>query len=163
AQATDRLNDDGTFMDDEALCREAGGEPALVVVNDIDYMDVSARQMVSVGTAMIPFLEHDDASRALMGANRQRQAAPPIRAAAPLVGTGMEERAAADAGEVLQSDVAGVVIEASADLVRIATDDGDTRSYRIMKFERSNQGNSYNQKVVVDEGDRVEVGTILAD
>ncbi|AZN30925.1 DNA-directed RNA polymerase subunit beta [Flaviflexus salsibiostraticola] len=163
AQATDRLNDDGTFMDDEALCREAGGEPALLAIEDIDYMDVSARQMVSVGTAMIPFLEHDDAHRALMGANMQRQAVPLLRTEAPLVGTGMEARAAADAGEVLVSDVAGVVVEASADLVRIATDDGDYRSYRITKFERSNQGNCYNQKVVVSEDDRVEVGTILAD
>lgn len=163
AQATDRLDDDGSFLDEEALCRVTGGEPALVSVDDIDYMDVSARQMVSVGTAMIPFLEHDDAHRALMGANMQRQAVPLMRTDAPLVGTGMEARAAQDAGDVLRSDVAGVVEEVSADLIRIATDDGDHKSYRITKFERSNQGNCNNQKVVVAEGDRVEVGTLLAD
>jgi DNA-directed RNA polymerase subunit beta len=126
-------------------------------------MDVSARQMVSVGTAMIPFLEHDDANRALMGANMQRQAVPLIRSAAPLVGTGMERRAAVDAGDVVLSQVPGVVSEVSADAVSVLGDDGQTVTHRVLKFNRSNQGNSYNQRVLVDEGERVEVGSVLAD
>jgi len=163
AQATDRIEDNGAFMDEEVLCRISGGEPALVPAETVDFMDLSARQMVSVGTAMIPFLEHDDAHRALMGANMQRQAVPLLRTEAPLVGTGMEGRAAVDAGDVLLSDVAGVVEEVSADLIRVQTDDGAHRSYTLTKFTRSNQGNCVNQKALVNEGDRVEPGTILAD
>jgi DNA-directed RNA polymerase subunit beta len=112
---------------------------------------------------MIPFLEHDDANRALMGANMQRQAVPLIRSAAPLVGTGMERRAAVDAGDVVLSQVPGVVSEVSADAVSVLGDDGQTVTHRVLKFNRSNQGNSYNQRVLVDEGERVEVGSVLAD
>ena len=126
-------------------------------------MDVSARQMVSVATAMIPFLEHDDANRALMGSNMQRQAVPLVRAEAPLVGTGMEHRAAVDAGDVVIAEKAGVVTEVSADAVTAMNDDGTHTTYRIAKFRRSNQGTSYNQRVLVDEGDRLEVGTVIAD
>ena len=126
-------------------------------------MDVSPRQMVSVATALIPFLEHDDANRALMGANMQRQAVPLIKNDAPLVGTGMEYRAAVDAGDVVTSDVAGVVKEVSADEVVIMTDEGGDKSYRLLKFTRSNQGTCINQRPLVAEGDRVEVGSPIAD
>ena len=132
-------------------------------VDSVDFMDVSARQMVSVGTSLIPFLEHDDANRALMGANMQRQAVPLIRPDAPLVGTGMERRTAVDAGDVVVAAKAGVVTEVCADFVRVANDDGSESLYKVAKFLRSNQGNCYNQRVVADEGERVEVGTVLAD
>ena len=126
-------------------------------------MDVSARQMVSVAAAFIPFLEHDDANRALMGANMQRQAVPLLTTEAPLVGTGMELRAAHDSGEMILAAHSGVVSEVSADLIVVSTDEGGRDSYRLEKFERSNPGNCTNQRVIVDEGDRVEVGDVLAD
>ena len=126
-------------------------------------MDVSPRQMVSVATAMIPFLEHDDANRALMGANMQRQAVPLLRSEAPLVGTGMELRAAVDAGDVVVAEKAGVVEELSADYITVMADDGTRQTYRLAKFARSNQGTSFNQKPIVDEGDRVEAGQVIAD
>jgi len=163
AQASAPLDDDGKFVEESALCRLSGGEPALVAVDEIDYMDVSARQMVSVATAMIPFLEHDDANRALMGANMQRQAVPLLRSESPLVGTGMERRAAVDAGDVIVAAKPGVVTEVSADAIHVAGDDGTNQVYRVAKFRRSNQGNSYNQRVLVDEGARVEIGSVLAD
>ena len=163
AQANVTLTEDGHFAEDHVLCRVTGGEPALVPSSQVDLMDVSPRQMVSVGTSLIPFLEHDDANRALMGANMQRQAVPLIRPDAPLVGTGMERRTAVDAGDVLVADKAGVVTEVCADFVRVANDDGTERVYKVAKFRRSNQGNCYNQRVVATEGERVEVGTVLAD
>ena len=126
-------------------------------------MDVSPRQMVSVATALIPFLEHDDANRALMGSNMQRQAVPLIRSEAPLVGTGMEFRAAVDAGDVVVAEQAGVVREVSADLVEVLQDDGTVRAYRLAKFRRSNQGTCINQRPLVVEGDRVEDGQPIAD
>jgi DNA-directed RNA polymerase subunit beta len=126
-------------------------------------MDVSPRQMVSVASAMIPFLEHDDANRALMGANMQRQAVPLLRSEAPLVGTGMELRAAVDAGDVLVADKAGIIEELCADYITVMADDGTRQTYRLNKFRRSNQGTCNNQKPIVDEGDRVEVGQVLAD
>ena len=163
AQANVELTDDERFANDHVLCRVTGGEPALVPASDVDLMDVSPRQMVSVGTSLIPFLEHDDANRALMGANMQRQAVPLIRPDAPLVGTGMERRAAVDAGDVVVADKAGVVTEVCADFVRVANDDGSEFVYKVDKFLRSNQGNCYNQRVVATEGERVEVGSVLAD
>ena len=163
AQANVELTADGHFAEDHVLCRVTGGEPALVAADQVDLMDVSPRQMVSVGTSLIPFLEHDDANRALMGANMQRQAVPLIRPDAPLVGTGMERRTAVDAGDVLVADKAGVVTEVCADFVRVAGDDGTEKVYKVAKFRRSNQGNCYNQRVVATEGERVEVGTVLAD
>src|SRR3712207_943010 len=126
-------------------------------------MDVSPRQMVSVATARIPFLEHDDANRALMGANMQRQAVPLVRSEAPFVGTGMERAAAVDAGDVTIAKKAGVVTEVSAELVIMLNDDGTETNYRINKFARSNQGNCYNNRVLVNEGQRLEVGGIIAD
>ena len=163
AQASVKLDDEGRFVDEAVLCRLGDGEPALMPVDSVDFMDVSARQMVSVGTSLIPFLEHDDANRALMGANMQRQAVPLIRPDAPLVGTGMERRTAVDAGDVVVAAKAGVVTEVCADFVRVANDDGSESLYKVAKFLRSNQGNCYNQRVVANEGERVEVGTVLAD
>ena len=164
AQANAELTEDGAhFADERVLVRVKGGEVEYVPNVDVDYIDVSARQMVSAATALIPFLEHDDANRALMGSNMQRQAVPLVRSEAPLVGTGMEYRAAVDSGDVVIAEKAGVVTEVSADLVTVAGDDGTSRTYRINKFNRSNQGNSYNQRVIVSEGDRVEVGGLIAD
>jgi len=126
-------------------------------------MDVSPRQMVSVATAMIPFLEHDDANRALMGANMQRQAVPLVRSEAPFVGTGMELRAAIDAGDVVVADKAGVVEEVSADYITVMADDGSRFTYKLRKFNRSNHGTCANQKPIVDSGQRVESGQVIAD
>jgi DNA-directed RNA polymerase subunit beta len=163
AQANAGIKDDGSLTDARVLVRARGGEVEFVAPEAVDYIDVSPRQMVSVATALIPFLEHDDANRALMGANMQRQAVPLVRSEKPLVGTGMERRAAIDAGDVVVATKPGVVTEVSSDLVTVANDDGSTGSYRIAKFQRSNQGTSYNQRVVVDEGDKVVVGSVLAD
>jgi len=163
AQANAKLDAEGSFAEDRVLVRTKGGEVEYIPGNDVDYMDVSARQMVSAATALIPFLEHDDANRALMGSNMQRQAVPLVKSEAPLVGTGMEFRAAIDSGDVVIAAKAGVVTEVSADLVTVANDDGTTQTYRIAKFDRSNQGNCYNQVVVVNEGDRLETGGVIAD
>ncbi len=163
AQANTPLTVDGHFQEDRVLVRVKGGETSDVPVSEVDYIDVSPRQMVSVATALIPFLEHDDANRALMGANMQRQAVPLVRSDMPRVGTGMERRAAIDAGDVVVATKPGVVTEVSADMVIVANDDATTTSYRIAKFVRSNQGTSYNQRVIVDEGQRVEPGSVLAD
>ena len=163
AQANAPISADGLFAEERVLVRSKDGEVGFVPGDEVDYMDVSARQMVSVATAMIPFLEHDDANRALMGSNMQRQAVPLVRAEAPLVGTGMEFRAAVDAGDVVVAEKPGVVTEVCADAVGVMNDDGTTTTYRIAKFRRSNQGTSYNQRVLVDEGDRLEVGTPIAD
>ena len=126
-------------------------------------MDVSPRQMVSVATALIPFLEHDDANRALMGSNMQRQAVPLIQSQSPLVGTGMEFRAAVDAGDVVSADQPGAVTAVSADAVEVMNDDGTHRTYRMQKFRRSNQGTCINQRPLVHEGQRLEVGSPIAD
>ena len=163
AQANAPLAEDGHFVEDRVLVRTKGGEVDLVPAADVDYMDVSARQMVSAATALIPFLEHDDANRALMGSNMQRQAVPLVKSEAPLVGTGMEFRAALDSGDVVLASKPGVVTEVSADLVTVANDDGTTQTYRISKFDRSNQGNCYNQVVVVNEGDKLVKGSVIAD
>ncbi|OIQ75470.1 DNA-directed RNA polymerase subunit beta [mine drainage metagenome] len=163
AQANAPLDPDGTFSESRVLVRRKGGEVEYIPGDDVDFMDVSPRQMVSVATAMIPFLEHDDANRALMGSNMQRQSVPLLRSEAPLVGTGMEYRAAVDAGDVVVAEKAGVVTEVSADHVVIMADDGSYQTYRLAKFRRSNQGTSFNQKVIVNEGDRLEQGQVLAD
>ena len=163
AQANAPLKADGHFADPRVLARKKGGEVDLIPVEDIGYMDVSPRQMVSVATSLIPFLEHDDANRALMGANMQRQAVPLLRSESPLVGTGMEGYAAIDAGDVLTADKAGVVASVSADVVTIQLDEGGTQDYNLRKFDRSNQGTSYNQRVIVNSGDRIEAGEVIAD
>ncbi|NYE21356.1 DNA-directed RNA polymerase subunit beta [Microbacterium immunditiarum] len=163
AQANARLKADGHFADDRVLARKKGGEVDLFPAEEIGYMDVSPRQMVSVATSLIPFLEHDDANRALMGANMQRQAVPLLRSEAPVVGTGMEGYAAVDAGDVVIAERPGVVVEVSADVVTVQLDEGGTQDYYLRKFDRSNQGTSYNQRVVVSAGDRVEAGEVIAD
>ncbi|MCT9935416.1 DNA-directed RNA polymerase subunit beta, partial [Planotetraspora sp. A-T 1434] len=163
AQANTVLNADGSFAESRVLARRKGGEFEAVHPSDVDYMDVSPRQMVSVATAMIPFLEHDDANRALMGSNMQRQSVPLLKSEAPLVGTGMEYRAATDAGDVINAEKAGVVEEVSADYVTVMNDDGTRTTYRVAKFKRSNQGTCFNQKPIVAEGDRVEVNQVIAD
>ncbi len=163
AQANTPLRADGRFADDRILVRRKGGEVDYVAPDAVDYMDVSPRQMVSVATAMIPFLEHDDANRALMGANMQRQAVPLLRSESPLVGTGMEYRAAVDAGDVVVAESPGVVEDMCADYVTVHQDDGHRRTYLLHKFRRSNAGTCVNQKPVVNEGDRVEAGQVIAD
>src|SRR5207344_2555684 len=163
AQANAPLDPDGTFSGNRVLVRRKGGEVDYIRPDDVDYMDVSPRQMVSVATAMIPFLEHDDANRALMGSNMQRQSVPLLRSEAPLVGTGMEYRAATDAGDVIIADKAGVVEESCADYVTVANDDATRSTYLVAKFRRSNQGTCFNQKPVVAEGQRVEAGQVIAD
>jgi DNA-directed RNA polymerase subunit beta len=163
AQANAPLAADSRFAEPKVLVRKKGGEVELVDAEAVDYMDVSPRQMVSVATSLIPFLEHDDANRALMGANMQRQAVPLLRSESPLIGTGMEGYAAIDAGDVLIADKAGVVSEVSADVVTVILDEGGTQDYYLRKFDRSNQGTSYNHRVVVDQGDRIEVGQVIAD
>ncbi len=145
------------------LVRQRDGEVSEILADEVDYMDVSPRQMVSVATALIPFLEHDDANRALMGANMQRQAVPLIVSDSPLVGTGIEYRAAVDAGDVVVATAAGVVKEVSAEIIESMNDDGTYTSYKLAKFKRSNQGTCINQRPLVSEGDRLEVGTPIAD
>jgi len=163
AQANAPLTDDNHFSEERVLVRRRGGEVEYILADEVDYMDVSPRQMVSVATAMIPFLEHDDANRALMGSNMMRQSVPLMRAEAPLIGTGMEFRAAVDAGDVVVALKAGVVEEVSADEVKVMNDDSTYKTYPLSKFKRSNQGTSYNQKVVVSKGQRLEVGSVIAD
>ncbi|MBO1740292.1 DNA-directed RNA polymerase subunit beta [Leifsonia sp. TF02-11] len=163
AQANAPLDANGHFVEERVLARQKGGEVDLIPADEIGYMDVSPRQMVSVGTSLIPFLEHDDANRALMGANMQRQAVPLLRSESPVVGTGMEGYAAIDAGDVVTAEKSGVVSEVSADAVTVQADDGTIKTYYLRKFDRSNQGTSYNHRVVVDEGDRIEAGEVVAD
>ncbi|QIG41407.1 DNA-directed RNA polymerase subunit beta [Nocardioides anomalus] len=163
AQANAVIDDKNKFVEERVLVRQRDGEVSEVPAEDVDYVDVSPRQMVSVATALIPFLEHDDANRALMGANMQRQAVPLIKSDSPLVGTGIEYRAAVDAGDVLTASSAGVVKEVAADVVETMNDDGTYTTYRLDKFRRSNQGTCINQRPLVREGDRVEVGSPIAD
>ncbi len=189
AQANAPLNERGEFSEDRVLVRR-GPQGAGVRVGaqgtsygttseidfvpklDVDLMDVSPKQIVSVATAMIPFLEHDDANRALMGANMQKQAVPLVRAEAPYIGTGIEHRAARDAGEVIMAEGDGDVTEVTGDHVTVQYQPGtkdhlggalDKRVYRLHKFRRSNQGTCINQKPLVAEGDKVVTGTVLAD
>jgi DNA-directed RNA polymerase subunit beta len=163
AQANAPLQSNGAFAEARVLVRRKGGELDNLAPDAVDYMDVSPRQMVSVATAMIPFLEHDDANRALMGANMQRQAVPLVKSEAPFVGTGMEYRAATDAGDVVVAEAGGVVEDMCADYVTVHQDDGHRRTYLLHKFRRSNAGSCVNQKPVVFEGDRVEAGQVIAD
>ncbi|MGW5163429.1 DNA-directed RNA polymerase subunit beta, partial [Nonomuraea wenchangensis] len=163
AQANSSLSADGGFAEPRVMVRTKGGEAEYVRGHDVHYMDVSPRQMVSVATAMIPFLEHDDANRALMGANMMRQSVPLLRSEAPFVGTGMEYRAATDTGDLVLAAKAGVVEEVCADYVTVRNDDGTSTTYRLATFRHSNQGTSINQKPIVDEGERVEARQVIAD
>ncbi len=169
AQANSTLNDKGEFVgdsgstDDVRVESRIGDEVAMEPAGGVQFMDVSPMQLVSVSTALIPFLEHDDASRALLGSNMQRQAVPLLRPEAPLVGTGMEKRVAVDSGQVLLSRSAGVVTVVTGSRIVVTDDDGEQHEYKLKKFVRSNQGTCINQHPIVDRYDRVEVGDILAD
>jgi DNA-directed RNA polymerase subunit beta len=163
AQSSEPINEDGKFTDKKVTVR-AQEEVIVVPREDVDLMEISPRQLVSVATAMIPFLENDDASRALMGSNMQRQAVPLLRTSAPIVGTGIEFKAAVDSGVLPKAKNAGVVTYVSANEVRVKRDlDGSIDTYRLLKFKRSNQGTCINQKPIVSKGERVEVGTVLSD
>jgi DNA-directed RNA polymerase subunit beta len=184
AQANTPLNPDGTFAEERVLVRRspqaasledlkrmleaesffgATTDIASVSPQEVQLMDVSPRQIVSVATALIPFLEHDDANRALMGANMQRQAVPLLRAEAPYIGTGIEDRAARDAADLIQATGSGTVTEVSGDSITVQYDDTGKRVYRLSKFRRSNQDTCINHRVRVVEGQKVVTGTILAD
>ena len=162
AQANSPLDEDGRFAEKKVNARH-GHANVVVDSEKVDYMDVSPKQVVSIGTAMIPFLEHDDANRALMGANMQRQAVPLLKTDAPYVGTGMEYRAAYDSGVMIIAENAGTVDYVSAREIVIKRADGNKDRYKLTKFERSNQGSCINQKPLVKKGQVVEAGAILAD
>ncbi|WP_041219212.1 DNA-directed RNA polymerase subunit beta [Desulfitobacterium dichloroeliminans] len=162
AQANAPLTEDGTFIDDKIDGRH-GPDFVLVAPERIDYMDVSPKQMVSIGTALIPFLEHDDANRALMGANMQRQAVPLLRTDAPYVGTGMEYKAAKDSGVCVLATKAGTIERATAEEVIIRHDGGTLEKHKLLKYLRSNQGTCINQRPIVLKGERVEASQIVAD
>ncbi|WP_314688382.1 DNA-directed RNA polymerase subunit beta [uncultured Bifidobacterium sp.] len=163
AQANQELDENNDLVSSQALVRDAAGEAEDVPVDQVDYMDVSPRQMVSVGASLIPFLEHDEGHRALMGTNMQRQAVPLVKSERPLVGTGSEWRSAVDSGDVILAEKPGVVVYVSADVIRVMNDDGTQSSYRLAKFQRSNQTTCYNQVPLIRDGERVEKGTVLAD
>ena len=163
AQANEPLDEEGRFVDKRVTARSK--EDIIVVPNtEVDLMDVSPKQVVSVATAMIPFLENDDANRALMGSNMQRQAVPLIKTSAPLVGTGIEYRAARDSGIIPLAKNDGVVVKVSADEIKIKRDsDGGIDVYKLLKFKRSNQGTTINQRPIVDRGQVVKKGDVVAD
>jgi len=162
AQANVRLDEDGRFMEKRVWSRH-GHDNLVVSVDRVDYMDVSPKQVVSIATALIPFLENDDANRALMGSNMQRQAVPLLRTDAPLVGTGMEYKAARDSGVVALAKKSGVIKRVTADEIIIANDDNTEDVHKLLKFTRSNQGTCMNQKPIIDNGQRVEAGDVVAD
>jgi DNA-directed RNA polymerase subunit beta len=168
AQANAQLDSNGRFLDARVLVRARHGDLAYVDPNEVDYMDVSPKQIVSVATALIPFLEHDDANRALMGANMQRQAVPVLRPTAPFIGTGVEARAARDAGDLVIAEGSGTVSDVSGDTITVDYEPNGSRrggktTYKLSKFRRSNQGTCINQKPLVSIGDAVREGDILAD
>src|SRR5436190_6614613 len=163
AQASEPVNDKtGKFEHDVVLCRSAEGEAVMAAAKDVEFMDVAPAQIVSVATAMIPFLEHNDANRALMGANMQRQAVPLMIPQAPLIGTGLEYRAAVDSGDVVLADEAGTVVDVDAERIVLETKDGK-HEYPMTKFMRSNQGTLIHQKPIVGLGERVRSEQVLAD
>ena len=164
AQANEPLDSEGHFLNSKVVVRKPGGELDLVPREEVDYMDVSPKQVVSVATAMIPFLENDDANRALMGSNMQRQAVPLLVTDAPIIGTGMEYTAARDSGVVVLAKEAGTVEYVDANRIRIRRDrDNGIDEYKLLKFKRSNQGTCINQKPIVNRGERVEEGEVIAD
>ena len=164
AQANEPLDSEGRFANMKVAARGVGGEIDLVPREAVDYMDVSPKQVVSVATAMIPFLENDDANRALMGSNMQRQAVPLMVTEAPIVGTGMEHKAAKDSGVVIIAKNAGTIEFVDADKIVVLRDDGEGRDeYKLLKFKRSNQGTCINQRPIVFNGEHVEAGEVIAD
>ncbi|MBI4050639.1 MAG: DNA-directed RNA polymerase subunit beta [Candidatus Doudnabacteria bacterium] len=162
AQANTRIDKDGYFSEERVPVR-VHGEPSIASTSKIDFMDVSPKQIVSVTTSLIPFLEHDDANRALMGSNMQRQAVPCIRPQAPIVGTGVEERTAFDSGQIVICEGSGTVHSVGGEKIVILEDEGTKREYMLKKFLRSNTSTSINQKPIVRKGDRVLRGQALAD
>jgi DNA-directed RNA polymerase subunit beta len=162
AQANARLDGEGHFLDERIPSRYRDTFPE-ARPDQIEYMDVSPKQVVSVATALIPFLEHDDANRALMGSNMQRQAVPLLEPESPIVGTGMEERAARDSGQVVVATRAGVVTSVTAERIQVETDAGELDEYRLQKFVRSNQGTCINQRPIVDVGTRIGAAQAIAD
>ena len=162
AQANAPLDENGYFKEDRVEARYFE-EILEIPVNKVDYMDVSPKQVFSVATSLIPFLENDDANRALMGANMQRQAVPLLKTEAPIIGTGLEYKAAKDSGAVVVCKKPGTVKRVSADQIIVANDDGGTDTYTLLKFIRSNQGTCYNQRPIVTVGERVETGDVIAD
>lgn len=162
AQANEPLDAEGRFIDKKVTAR-VRNEIVVVPVSEVEYMDVSPKQVVSVATAMIPFLENDDANRALMGSNMQRQAVPLIKPESPIVGTGMEYKAAIDSGVVKLAKNSGVVEKVSSNEIVIKTDDGNRDRYKLLKFKRSNQGTCINQRPFVKKGERVKKGQVIAD
>lgn len=162
AQANALLDENDNFVEDYVLARDRADNEE-VSIKDVDYMDVSPKQVVSVATASIPFLENDDSNRALMGANMQRQAVPLMQPEAPLVGTGIEHRAALDSGSAIIAKEAGVVEYVDGEYIKVAENGGNTRMYHLAKFQRSNSGTSYNQRPVVRAGETVEKGELIAD
>ena len=162
AGADTPLNADKTFANKKVFARFRG-DVVEVDKEDVDFVDVSPRQLASVSTSLIPFLEHDDSSRALMGANMQRQAVPLVRSEAPLVGTGMERTAAFDSGALVIAETAGVIEEVAADVIVIKQENGRKKEYKLRKFDRSNQGTAINQQPLVSIGQKIEAGEVLAD
>jgi DNA-directed RNA polymerase subunit beta len=162
AQASAQLDKNGKFASDTVLCRSSEGEAVMAAAKDVDLMDVSPAQIVSVSTALIPFLEHNDANRALMGANMQRQAVPLLVRQAPLVGTGLEYRAAVDSGDVVVASRPGTVVDVDAERVVVEAKEGRDE-YTLTKFMRSNQGTLIHHKPIVRLGDRLKAGDVLAD
>ena len=162
AQANEPLDKEGRFINERVTVRDAD-RIIEVPREEVDFMDVSPKQLVSVATALIPFLEHDDANRALMGSNMQRQAVPLLRTEAPLVGTGMEAKTARDSGVVVVAREAGTVVRVTADEIVVETDAGNLQRYKLLKFQRSNQGTCINQRPIVRKGQRVEKGEVIAD
>ncbi|MGI6574317.1 MAG: DNA-directed RNA polymerase subunit beta [bacterium] len=162
AQANEPLDDEGHFINERVTVRD-GDRIIEVPREQVDYMDVSPKQLVSVATALIPFLEHDDANRALMGANMQRQAVPLLRSESPLVGTGMEAKTALDSGVMVVAQEGGTVVRVTANEIVLRTDAGNLTSYKLLKYQRSNQGTCFNQRPIVERGQRVESGQVIAD
>ena len=162
AQANTRIDEHGNIVDERVEVRH-GPDLELLPPSEVDLIDVSPKQLVSVAAALIPFLEHDDANRALMGANMQRQAVPLLRPQLPLVGTGMEAQAARDSGQVLVAEESGEVLAASANFITVRYRSGREERYPLMKFVRSNQGTCINQRPIVEAGERVRRGQVLAD
>lgn len=162
AQATEPVDENGCLINQRITCRHQD-EIIEVDQKNIDYVDISPRMMVSVVTAMIPFLENDDANRALMGANMQRQAVPLLKTDAPIVATGIEHKCAVDSGVVVVSEGDGTVTKVSADDITVSYDGNGSKSYKLAKFARSNQGTCINQRPIVEVGERVDSGTVLAD
>ncbi len=160
--ATTPLDEKGYFIHEKAEVRKEG-RPSLDYVTNIDYMDVASNQIVSVSTSLIPFLEHDDAARALMGSNMQRQAVPLIKPQAPVVGTGIEARSAYDSGRLMLSEHDGIVIGVEGDQITVQADTGELQIHALSKFLRSNASTCINQKPVINKGDRVKKGDILSD